>query len=232
MLKSFFEKTPLSADQTIRRTSGLCQLNLTNSEKFLILRGDLLTSPRMNKLGSAVSALTLAASLEAGAQSAETNNSLVMQQATFTLEQVDCVAHVKNERDIRAEAGEPMSRREQKVMLLECRNANTDALIAQQETLIAQQRAQIAALEATITQNRMRLDANGQILDEYDRVIAELVLVGDQLALQRRTNEDIASQNSQIKGRIAELDAETELLRADTQRMLDEAERILSGLAS
>ncbi len=99
-----------------------------------------------------------------------------------------------------------MSRSEQKGLLLDCRNGNLEARIAEQEVILA-------ALDERIRQFDLRLDEQARIIDANNQEIARIVAINGQLIIRRQ-----------------EVQADTAAVNADTERMLLEAERILSEL--
>ena len=126
----------------------------------------------------------------------------------------DCVAFVKGQRDLAKDNGIVMTRKDQKLMLLDCRGGQLDARIAEQNRIIA-------ALDDELRKIKLRIDAKAQILDEHNRAIAQIISINGQWVIQRK-----------LKTEIADVRADRSRTQADTNRMLDEAERILKGLAT
>jgi len=201
------------------------QVDLTVFWKYLRLRSDTnFSKMALGKIGTGAAALGMlaAASSPTLGEDMETKGQ-ALQLASYTVEQVDCVTHVKNERALRSEAGNPMSRKDMKVMLGECRNANLDAEIAAQETYIVELDQKLASLD-------LKIDSNAQILDEQGRVIGQLVSVEGQLEIKRATIEELEAQLAQTEADIAKIKANIARLQADTQAKLDQAEAILRSL--
>lgn len=145
-----------------------------------------------------------------------------MQLAAMTNGQVtDCVAFVQEQRDLAAENGIAMGRRDQITMLNQCESGLLQERIAEQERIIATLNERIAHL-------RMRIDANNRIIDENDQVIAFIVAINGQWVIQRQLEDSIARADADSVAAQAEIEAS----RARQEEMLREAERILQSLAT
>ncbi|SNZ20072.1 hypothetical protein [Cohaesibacter gelatinilyticus] len=94
----------------------------------------------------------------------------------------DCVAFVKKQRALAAENGEVMSRRDQKLILLDCRNGELEDHIAKQERILS-------ALDEQIRQQNFRLEAQGRIIDDQGQELARVIWVNRKLVLRRETAE-------------------------------------------
>lgn len=140
--------------------------------------------------------------------------SVPVEAQTTVPERSDCVEEVRAQRQAAVAAGTPLTRSEQKALLLACQNREL-------ETYITEQERAIAALNAEIDALGLRVDENQRILDANNQIIGFIEEIDGQLTLQRELEADIARINADIAR-----------INADTERMLAEAERILMRLAT
>lgn len=183
--------------------------SLTDLPKTLENRVAYLISPIMGKLdkGAAVGA-TLSVLAMDPALAEDRPNPDVRLVANTTAEQVtDCVAFVKDQRKTAKQNGIAMSRKDQKLLLLECQGGQLQARIAEQKQILAELDEEIRHLD-------LRIDENARILDENGRAIAQIVAINGQWVIQRQLQSDIAASKDR------------------QEQMLREAERILQRLAT
>ena len=170
------------------------------------------------KIASPKVAMALAGALAAATSPAlaEDNTSQIQLAAatSSTSQQVDCVAFVKDQREIAADSGVKMSRKDQKSLLHQCRSGELQARIAEQKKILAEFDKEIEALNLRRNEQNQILDANGQ-------AIAQIVAINDQWVIQRKLNSEIAQIQENIDGSVAR-----------QEEMLREAERILQRLAT
>jgi hypothetical protein len=177
-----------------------CQESLTKSQFSVENRDTYLASPHMafGKLGRG---LALAGALAATEPALADAPSPSMQLAAMTNGQVtDCVAFVQEQRDLAAENGIVMGRRDQMTMLAECRGGQLQERIAEQQQIIAVLNERIAHL-------RMRIDANNRIIDENDQVIAFIVAINGQWVIQRQLETDIAASRERQEQMLREFES-------------------------
>lgn len=190
-------------------SKDICQESLTKSKTWVENTNNILSFLKMAKLDkSALAGALMLGGAMAGEPALADDQRPSMQLANSTIAQVDCVAFAREQRDLARENGVEMSRRDQKLLLLDCRNGNIHARIAEQQRIIAE-------LDASIAHLNLRIDEQARILDANGQAIAQIVAINNELVIRAQKSEDW----------IASLDA-------DTEAKLAEAERILQRLAT
>jgi hypothetical protein len=198
--------------------SIFCQINLTKLRHWVENIDNSSPLQKMGKLDKSAlaGALMLGAAVTGEPALAEDKSNPDLHLASATVsEQVNCVAFVKEQRDLAKETGISMSRRDQKKLLHQCNNGQLEVRIAEQEKIIAALRKRLAELDII-------LDEQARILDVQGRELARIVAINGQLIIQRK----------QLDNQIAEIQHDRAKIQANTQQMLDEAERILNQLVS
>lgn len=197
-----------------------CQESLTKSVVWVENREDNSSPNFMGKFGKLAGAMAFAGSLAAteavASDKTETSTETPI-PVTATVDETeaqvtDCVAYVKEERAAQKAKGIAMSRKDQKLLLLDCRGGILEARIEEQEAILADLGARMA--EELTEKYGITLDADANVVDEYGKVLARIVAINGQLVLQRQLDEKIAEQEQTISDQ------------------LDEAERIVREMLS
>lgn len=102
---------------------------------------------------------------------------LIMLSNSHAAEKTDCVSYVKKQRDYASKYAQPLTRKEQKGLLLNCQNRQLAALIAEQKETLSK-------LDAEIQKFQLRIDEKSQILDKQGRVLGKIVSINGKLTLR------------------------------------------------
>jgi len=166
-----------------------CQENLTKSLNLLDNTHDTLLSSFMGKfrrLAGAVGIVGALGAAEAAAgekpTTAETPVPVAATVDNTGAQITDCVAYVRAERDAQKAKGIAMSRKDQKLLLLDCRGGILDKRLAEQKAILA-------ALNTEIAEIDLRLDEQARVIDEQGRVLAQILTINGQLVLQYEQQE-------------------------------------------
>lgn len=166
-----------------------CQENLTKSLNLLDNTHDTLLSSFMGKfrrLAGAVGIVGALGAAEAAAgekpTTAETPVPVAATVDNTGAQITDCVAYVRAERDAQKAKGIVMSRKDQKLLLLDCRGGILDKRLAEQKAILA-------ALNTEIAEIDLRLDEQARVIDEQGRVLAQILTINGQLVLQYEQQE-------------------------------------------
>ena len=198
--------------QNAPKSNLFCQEYLTKSLKLLDNIAENLFSSIMGKFGRLAGAVGIVGALgaaEAAAGEKPTNAEIPI-PVTATVDDTgaqvtDCVAYVRAELDAQKAKGIAMSRKDQKLLLLDCRGGNLDTRIAEQEAILADIRARMA--ERLTEKYGITLDEDANVVDEFGKVLARVVAINGKLVLQRQLEEE-------------------------NEALLDEAKEIIDQLAS
>lgn len=163
------------------KSNYFCQENLTKP-LFLVENIDTYSifsiMGKLGNLGNGMKVLAAATMLGGAAEAQETPTPVVPAAEAVSAQVTDCVAFVKEQRELASDVGIAMSRSEQKSLLHECNNG-------QLETRIAEQRAILAALDEQIQQLDLRLDEQARIIDAQGQELARIVAINGRLVIQR-----------------------------------------------
>lgn len=203
--------------------SIFCQINLTKLHLWVENIDNSSPLQKMEKgKGAALGAMMLGAlSIDPALAEDRKNPDVHLAAATTTEQVTDCVAFVKGQRDLAKENGIVMTRKDQKLMLLDCQGDQLDARIAEQNRVIA-------AFDEELRKIGLSVDGKGQIRDEHNRAIAQIISINGQWVIQRKLETEMASSETGIAASEARIDAS----RERQEQMLQEAKRILQRLAT
>jgi hypothetical protein len=198
--------------KTDLRQDFFCQESLTENSIWVENRVNSFSSKNMGQLGKLAGVATLAAALSGEPALAE-DNTAVLHQAAMTNGQVtDCVAFVRDQRDLARDNGIAMSRRDQVGLLDQCESGLLQERIAEQQVILA-------ALNERIQVLNLRIDEQSRILDENNQVIGFVISINGQWVIQRQLEDNIAASEAEIAAS-----------RARQEEMLREFEEIMQSL--
>lgn len=229
----------LQTGQLTPKSNFFCQQNLTKAPFSLENRDTYKFSLFMeNKKGAALGAMMLGALTAEPALAEDKSGKIQLAQVTGSISRqaetaTDCVAFVKEQRDAAKDVGMSLSRKEQKLLLLDCRGGKLESRIAEQEKVIAALNANIAAIN-------LEIDENNQIIDADGRAIGQIIAIKDQWVIQSNLNEQIETDQARTETAQAEtqsiqnerkaIQAEIRASQERQRQALEEADRILRSL--
>ena len=197
-----------------------CQENLTKFPHWVENIDNSSPLKKMGKIGKLGRGLALAGALTAASEAPalaqdKPNPDLHLASATTSEQVTNCVAFVKEQRNLAKETGISMSRRDQKKLLLQCENGKLDERIAEQEKILAALRKRLAELDII-------LDEQNQILDEQGQALLKIVYFNNQWIIQRK----------QLDNKSRDLDGKITASRARQKQIIGEFKRIMKELAT
>jgi hypothetical protein len=161
-----------------------CQESLTKSDTWVENNDNYLSLLKMGKLDkSALAGALMLGGAMVGEPALAEDQRPSVQLASSTISQVEnCGVFVREQRELAAQNGTPMSRADTVSLLADCRGGKLEARIAEQQRIIAALRSEIAAINLEVNENGQIIDANGQ-------AIAQIVSINNQLILRRQNAE-------------------------------------------
>ncbi len=134
----------------------------------------------MGRFGKLASAIALSGALAGPLEAQEDNSTVVLAAMDNRSGQVtDCVAFVREQRDLAAENDIAMSRRDQVALLNQCESGILQERIAEQERIIT-------ALNSEIAHLQLHVDEQGRVIDANNQEIARILAINGQLIIRRR----------------------------------------------